>query len=206
MIIIVRGRLVEAADTFKHLYVSGLKPKSTGSFWPEIAPEYKEVEARYRPDAAAISRAEEVYHRWMLTLIPVDARRIVLGQWAACMVGASKFGSFRNFCNKTQPNRRTPQRWVDDEIQRIAEHFLKIPQSLHEPEWGRVSPMLRLSDSDLDTLRRRSFERSEDAVPGHDSSPESIAEITKHIAKSNQRARKEQERRREREAGRPEAA
>ncbi|MFC3207387.1 hypothetical protein [Aquamicrobium soli] len=193
--LVVRARLIEAADTFQHIQLRGLSPSDRSGFWPEAALDYSEVSLRYRPSASAISRAEEVYHSWLPDLVTDDAHRYVLGQYAACMAGASTWGSFRNFCDKTQANRRTPQRWVDAEINGIAQYFCKSARSLHVPNWSRVSPMLRVSGIDLAKMSRPTFERADDAVPVHIDDPVLMRELAKAITKSNKRLQKQKARR-----------
>ena len=56
--LIVKARIVEAADTFAHMDVRGFSPATLRTFWPASPPDsqgygYNEVKVRYRPSASA---------------------------------------------------------------------------------------------------------------------------------------------------------
>lgn len=152
--LIVKARIVEAADTFAHMDVRGLSPATLRTFWPASPPDsqgygYNEVKVRYRPSASAISRAEEVTYRWMTELVEDDERRVVLGMWAMCLAWPRMVGSFRQFCAKTGRVRRTAERRIDQQISAIAGSLIKNAQSLQHPNWSRVSPLLPNQGSDF---------------------------------------------------------
>lgn len=153
---IVRARFVEAADTMFHIEVRNVRPGRPRSFWPEMQPEpMDEVEIilRHRPSAIAISRAEEVLYGW-LPDVPKDDDRILLGKWSLSLAAPHIFGSFREYCSKKRLIRRTAERHILREFQRVAERAIKFSQSLQEPDWSRVSPMMPNSDTDFDIVRR----------------------------------------------------
>ncbi len=160
--IIVKARIVEAADTIAHLDVSGLRPAKVKSLWPVTVkdtigghdPSYgmDDTRVRYRPSSAAISRAEEVSYGWMLTYVKDDERRIILGKWAICLAAPRIGGSFRTFCKETGRVRRTAERRIDQQIRDIAAEILKNGQSLHAPNWSRVSPLMPNQGSDFHTM------------------------------------------------------
>lgn len=151
--IIVRARFVEAADTMAHIDVRGIKPAVLKAFWPEHSKEYNEIRLRYRPDAATISRAEEVMYDWLLKWVRDDERRILLGKWSMSLAAPHISGSFRDFCRTTGRIRRTAERRLHGEIQHVSNELLKTAQSLHEPDWSRVSPMMPNTATDLYKMR-----------------------------------------------------
>jgi hypothetical protein len=153
---IVRARFVEAADTMFHIDLRNLRPGYPRSLWPEIQPEPMdsiEIILRHRPTAAAITRAEEVLYEW-LPAVQDDQRRILLGKWSLCLAAPHVHGSFREYCARNRLVRRTAERHLFREFQRVAERGIKIAQLLQEPDWSRVSPMMPNSDTDLDIIRR----------------------------------------------------
>lgn len=151
--LLVRARFVEAADTMLHIDVTGLKPAVLKGFWPEHILDYKEITLRYRPSAAAISRAEEVMYGWLLDYVSEEDRRVLLGKWSLCLAAPQIGGSFREFCKKSGRIRRTAERHLLQEFSVISSALLKSSQSLHEPNWSRVSPMMPNSASELDKFR-----------------------------------------------------
>jgi hypothetical protein len=153
---IVRARFVEAADTMFHIEVRNVRPGEPRSFWPETQREpMDEVEIilRHRPTASAISRAEEVLYGW-LPEVASEADRVLLGKWSLCLAAPYKFGSFREYCSEKRLIRRTAERHILREFQRIADRTIKFAQSLQDPDWSRVSPMMPNSDTDFDIVRR----------------------------------------------------
>ncbi|MDW9699252.1 hypothetical protein GOB04_17570 [Sinorhizobium meliloti] len=196
---IVRARFVEAADTMLHIDVRSIRPAAVRSFWPDIQPEPMDrVEAviRYRPSAAAISRAEEVMYGWLLDYARDDERRVLLGKWSMCIAAPHISGSFRQFCKKTCRVRRTAERRLFNEFQHIASERIKIPQSLQEPNWNRVSPMMPNSDTDFDKFREPLTKyalhgMTSDAKPIYDPASPELATLIKQLEKANRRRQRE---------------
>ncbi|MFB9952048.1 hypothetical protein ACFFP0_24635 [Rhizobium puerariae] len=150
---IVKARFVEAADTMRHIDIKGIRPAVLKAFWPEHAMEYNEIRLRYRPSAIAISRAEEVMYGWMLDFVRDEERRTLIGRWSMCMAAPHIAGSFRDFCRTTNRIRRTAERRLLSEFHHVSSEIIKNAQSLHEPDWARVSPMMPNSGSDLHKIR-----------------------------------------------------
>lgn len=196
---IVRARFVEAADTMLHIDVRSIRPAAVRSFWPDIQPEPMDrVEAviRYRPSAAAISRAEEVMYGWLLDYARDEERRVLLGKWSMCIAAPHISGSFRQFCKKTGRVRRTAERRLLNEFQHIASELIKIPQSLQEPNWNRVSPMMPNSDTDFDKFREPLTKyalhgMTSDAKPIYDPASPELAALIKRLEKANRRRQRE---------------
>jgi hypothetical protein len=191
---IVRARFVEAADTMLHIDVSGLRPAVLKGFWPEHILDYKEVKLRYRPTASAISRAEEVMYGWLLEYVSDEERRVLLGKWSMCLAAPHIGGSFRDFCQKTGRIRRTAERWLLGEFQSISSAVIKSDQSLHEPDWSRVSPMMPNSAIDLDKVRTPAAKHDmhwlpADARPFHDPDSPELAALIKRLTKANRKRR-----------------
>jgi hypothetical protein len=191
--LIVRARFVEAADTMLHLHVKGLWPADLKAFWPEHILDYKEVRLRYRPSASAISRAEEVMYGWLLD-IGDDDRRVLVSNWSMCLAAPHVAGSFRDFCRKTGRIRRTAERHLQNEFQRISSMIIKFSQSLQEPDWSRVSPMMPNSATDLDKVRTPVAKTEThwlpgDAKPYHDPDSPELAALIKRIEKANRKRR-----------------
>ncbi|TCL70630.1 hypothetical protein [Rhizobium sp. BK251] len=192
--LIVRARFVEAADTMLHVGVRGLWPADLKAFWPEHILDYKEVKLRYRPDARAISRAEEVLYGWMLEYVREDERRYLLGRWAMCLAAPHVAGSWRSFCQKENRIRRTADRWVQSEYESISSALIKNAKSLHEPNWSRVSPMMPNSSSELDKVRTPAAKHDlhmllPGAKPFHDPDSPELAALIKRLEKANRRRR-----------------
>jgi hypothetical protein len=191
---IVKARFVEAADTLRHIDVKGVRPAALKAFWPEHALEYNEIRVRYRPDAAAISRAEEVMYGWLLQHVRDDERRILLGKWSMCLAAPDIAGSFREFCKTTGRIRRTAERKLAGEIQHVSSQLIKNLQSLHEPDWSRVSPMMPNSTTDLHKMRiplakHDLYDLPAESRPINDPiHPDRIA-LIKRLEKANRRRR-----------------
>jgi hypothetical protein len=173
MSIIVKGRILEAADTIAHMDIGGLRPAKMKSCWPAVTPDphsygYNDFIVPYHPSSAAISRAEEVSYGWMLQYVHDDERRIILGRWAMCIAVPRIAGSFREFCKKTGRVRRTAERRIDAQILDISATIRKNAQSLQAPNWFRVSPLMPNQASDLDKMATITNWMAEDAKPkGH---------------------------------------
>lgn len=168
--IVVKARIIEAADTFAHMDVRGLRPAAVRTFWPASPPSeqgygYNETKVRYRPSAAAISRAEEVTFHWLTELVQDDERRAIVGMWSMCVAAPRFVGSFRSFCEKTGRVRRTAERRIDQQINAIAADLLKNGQSLHAPNWSRVSPMMPNQRSDFGKIARVTHWMADGAKP-----------------------------------------
>ena len=180
--IVVKARLIEAADTMAHVDVGRLKPAAVRTFWPQAPGEtigghdvgygINGQRVQYRPSAAAISRAEEVSYGWMLDFVGDDERRVILGKWAMCLAAPHLAGSFREFCKKTGRVRRTAERRIDQQTQAIAAAILRKAQSLQAPNWSRVSPLLPNQGRAFDKLATVTHWMAPDAKPQHH--PETI--------------------------------
>lgn len=174
--LIVRARFVEAADTMAH-DVRNIRPAVLRAFWPEHILDYKEVRTRYRPTASAISRAEEVMYGWLLQHVTDEERRVLLGKWSMCLAAPQIAGSFRN------------------EFSSITSALLKAAQSLHEPDWSRVSPMMPSSATDLDKVETpvatsQTHWQPADAKPIHDPDSPELAKLIKRLERANRRRQK----------------
>jgi len=193
--LIVRARFVEAADTMLHIGGRSVWPAAVRSFWPEIQPEPMDridIVIRYRPSAAAISRAEEVLYGWMLKMVSDDERRTILGRWSMCLAAPHVVGSWRQYCQKTNRIRRTAERHIQCEFQSISSGLIKNAKFLHEPDWSRVSPMMPNSATDFDKVRtpvaKHSLHMIEDgAKPRHDPNSPALAALIKRIEKANRK-------------------
>lgn len=159
LIIIVKARFIEAADTIAHLDVGRLRPSKERSLWPSFPGETvgghhvgygtNGQRVRHVPSSQAISRAEEVLYGWLLDHLETDEERILVGRWAACLAAPKIAGSFRQFCKKTGRSRSTAERRVNLALERVALAILKNAQSLQAPSWSRVVPMMPNQRSDL---------------------------------------------------------
>lgn len=200
--LIVRARFVEAADTMANMEVRNLRPATVRTFWPDVPDDtVGRVSAgyainghrlRYRPTSAAISRAEEVMYGWLLQHVGDEERRVLLGKWSMCLAAPQIAGSFRQFCQKTGRVRRTAERRLQNEFTSISSALLKSAQSLHEPDWSRVSPMMPNSSTDFDMVGTP-VEKSQthwlpaDARPIHDPDSPEIAKLIKRLEQGNKR-------------------
>lgn len=174
MSLVVKARIIEAADTIAHMDISGLRPVGMRSYWPAMTPDpnsygYNDFIVPYRPSRDAISRAEEVSYGWMLQHVLDDERRVVLGKWAMCIAVPRLVGSFREFCKKSGRVRRTAERRIDAQIIGISAAIRKNSQSLQAPNWSRVSPLMPNQASDFHKLAKVTHWMAEDAKPsGHE--------------------------------------
>ncbi|TQX91299.1 hypothetical protein EQW76_00750 [Rhizobium sp. rho-13.1] len=188
---VVKARFVEAADTMLHLDVKGLRPAAVKAFWPEHVLDYKEVRLRYRPSSAAISRAEEVMYGWLLDYVHQD-RRALVGKWSICLAAPHIEGSFREYCQKTNRIRRTAERWLNSEFTSVSSSLLKFAQTLHEPNWSRVSPMMPNSSTGLHKVgtpvdKSISHWLPADAKPIFDPASPELEALIKRIERGNRR-------------------
>ncbi len=187
--VVVKGRILEAADTIAHMDIGGLAPARMKSYWPAVTPDphaygYNDFIVPYRPSSAAISRAEEVSYGWMLKYVHDDERRIILGKWAMCLAVPRVAGSFREFCKKTGRVRRTAERRIDAQIIEISAGIRKNAQSLQAPNWFRVSPMMPKQGSDLDKMATVTHWMADGAKPQVDQSLPELRSINQKIKRA----------------------
>lgn len=163
--LIVRARIVEAADTMTYTYVKGVFPTRLMAFWPDYKDEYGIGKNRlyYRPDSKAISRAEEVFYNWFPLL--TDETRIYLCTYAFRQAVPKKFGSIGNYCKKKRISRSTFDRTVTKAIHTIAETIVKNAQLLQCPDWKRVMTVMPNSRIRIDRMATVTYWRADDAKP-----------------------------------------
>ena len=197
---LVRERLVEAADTMDHIVAGRIGPGAVKSCWPVFVQEkadaygYTAVTTRYVPSAAHISRANEA-QAWLSALLDDDRARQVV--WARAVCEARK-QSFAAWCKKNHVNRRTADRLVHLIYERISQSLRKALINLRYPDYGRVSNHGGISGVQIDSLPEVASPRSfmtEDARPGAEL-PDDPEAFQRWLAKTNADRRKEQERRR----------
>lgn len=139
--LLVRERLVEAADTQAHILVERVGPGKPKSLWPVFAQDrndaygYDQVQVRYIPSAAAISRAEEA-QAWLSALVDEDKARQIVWARASCEAGKC---SFAGWCRKNRIPRRSAYRLSDLIHQRVALSLCKAEIALRYPDYGRVA-------------------------------------------------------------------
>jgi hypothetical protein len=133
---VVKARFIEAADTMNNIEVKSLRPSAVRSFWPDFEAQtvggvstgyaINGNKIRFRPTAAAISRAEEVMYGWMLEYVTSDERRYLIGKWSMCQAAPHISGSFRQYCQKTRRVRRTAERHLYFEFHSVSSALLKF--------------------------------------------------------------------------------
>jgi len=193
--LIIRARFVEAADTMVHLDVRGVRPDRMRTLWPEVLPEpmdHADIRIRYRPSAAAISRAEEVLQEWLRVHVKDEERRVLLSRWSICLAAPYVAGSFRDFCTRTARVRRTAERRIQSEFQNLASVLLTASPILQEPDWSRISPMMPNSPGGLERIkcpapRHESHWLPDDARPVFDAASPELAELAKRLERGNRR-------------------
>ncbi|MDE1995165.1 MAG: hypothetical protein KGI75_21865 [Rhizobiaceae bacterium] len=196
--LIIRARFVEAADTMIHLDVRATRPDQPRSLWPEVLPEatdHADGRQRYRPNAAAISRAEEVLQHWLLTYVEDEERRILLSRWSVCLAAPHIVGSFRDFCAKTGRVRRTAERRIQAGFQNIANALFPVSSFLQEPDWSRISPMMPNSAGGLDRTRAPVAKHdmhwlAPDAKPVFNAASPELAALAERLERENRRRAK----------------
>ncbi len=196
--LIVRARFIEAADTMVHLDVRGVRPDRMRTLWPEVLPEplgHAEIRVRYRPSAAAISRAEEVLQEWLRVHVKDEERRILLSRWSVCLAAPYVAGSFRDFCSRTGRVRRTAERRIQNEFQALAGVLLASSPILQEPDWSRISPMMPNAPSGVERVkppapRHETHWLPDDARPVFDAASPELAELAKRLERGNRRRAK----------------
>jgi len=210
---LVRSRFIEACDTERRLPIGG-GTQSCG-FWPAYVHSFEDMNgwgtkrlaeeremrlARTPPSAAAISRFEEVM-KWSASLIHHDVKRQIIWTWASCQVSGY---SFAERCRTYGWVKMTAYRRLHAVSQAIS-HGLDISGVLvRYPDEKWVLPaqpvsasnfdMVALSDDAEQPMVHPTFQvldKASDLLK----TPEAVAEFAKHLAASNKRARREQERR-----------
>lgn len=163
--LIVRARVVEAAETMTYTYVKGAFPARLRAFWPDCPDDYGKGKTRsyYQPDAPAISRAEEVFYHWFPLLD--DESRVILCTYAFRQAVPKKYGSIGNYCRKKRISRSTFDRHVTKAIQTIAETIVKKGQLLQCPSWKRVMTIMPNTRIRNDMMRTVTHWRADDAKP-----------------------------------------
>ena len=163
--LIVRARVVEAAETMTYTFVKGAFPARLKAFWPDCPDDYGKEKTRsyYQPDAPAISRAEEVFYHWFPLLD--DESRVTLCTYAFRQAVPKKYGSIGNYCRKKRISRSTFDRAVTKAIQGIATKIVNNSQLLHCPDWKRVMTIMPNSRIRIDKMRTVTHWRADDAKP-----------------------------------------
>jgi len=168
--LLVRERLVEAADTQAHILVERVGPGRIKSLWPVFAQDrndaygYGEVPVRYIPGAAAISRSEEAL-AWINALVDEDKARQIVWARASCEAGKR---SFAGWCRKNRIPRRSAYRLSDLIHQRVARSLCKAKITLRYPDYGRVAQHEGIGGGQIDSLSIPASPRSfmeDDARP-----------------------------------------
>lgn len=168
--LLVRERLVEAADTMAHLQVDRVGPSQPRGRWPVYAREHKDaygygqVQVRYIPDAAAISRADEA-RAWINALVDEDRARQIVWARASCEAGKR---SFAGWCRKNRVARRSAYRLTDLIHERVALSLCKASINLRYPDYGRVAQHEGIGGGQIDSLSISASPRSfmdDDARP-----------------------------------------
>ena len=163
--LIIRTRIVEAADTMTYIQVKDAYPAKLKAFWPTYQYEdnTEPPQNRYIPDAAAISRADEVFDDWFPKVN--DQSRPLLCSWAFCIAAPKKFGRFSEYCKKNNKNRRSAERQIATIIQGFAVTICNKSQMLRFPNWKRVSQLYPKSVKQLDMMATVTYWRAGDAKP-----------------------------------------
>ncbi|MGY5805381.1 DUF6362 family protein [Rhizobium sp. LEGMi12c] len=193
--LIIRARFIEAADTMVHLDVRGVRPDRMRTLWPEVLPEstdHADIRIRYRPSAAAISRAEEVLQEWLRVHVGDEERRILLSRWSICLAAPHIAGSFRDFCARTGRVRRTAERRIQSEFQKLAGMLFAASPMLQEPDWSRISPMMPNAPGGFDRVKPKAPTHEthwlpDDARPVFDAASPELAELAKRLERGNRR-------------------
>tara|TARA_R110002167_G_scaffold42512_9_gene129142 strand:+ start:4293 stop:4904 length:612 start_codon:yes stop_codon:yes gene_type:complete len=170
----VRLRLIEAADTVRRSFGSSGAPSTKETWWPEIndSKEYARdgsddrpyLKTRTRPDAAALSRADEV-STWIAEYIGEDDSRFALTNWSMCILMGNHGHSFDRWCKKNGINRRTANRRVRKAQQDISASLCKSGILLRAPDPIRVSQFLpKQSINQINIARVESWCRFGDSV------------------------------------------
>lgn len=196
--LLIRARFVEAADTMVHLDVRGVRPDRMRTLWPEVLPEqmdHADARIRYRPSAAAITRAEEVLQGWLRIHVCDEERRILLSRWSVCLAAPFVAGSFRDFCARTGRVRRTAERRIQSEFQNMAGILLNVSPILQEPDWSRISPMMPNSASGIERINPPAIKHEthwlpDDARPVFDAASPELDELAKRLERANRRRAK----------------
>jgi hypothetical protein len=168
--LLVRERLVEAADTQAHILAERVGPGKLKSLWPVFAQDrndaygYGQVQVRYIPNAAAISRAEEV-RAWINALVDEDKARQIVWARASCEAGKR---SFAGWCRKNRVPRRSAYRLTGLIHERVALSLCKASINLRYPDYGRVAQHEGIEGGQIDSLSISASPRSfmeDDARP-----------------------------------------
>jgi hypothetical protein len=188
LIMIVKARFIEAADTML-IWMSGTfgRPR-VRSLWPASQVETVGIGGHhpgygingnrvpYLPSSKAISRAEEVMYGCSIMLPATKAE----SWWASSRCAPRIAGSFRQFCKKTGRSRSTVERRLCDAFEGVAGLALKNAQSLQGPNWSRVVPMMPNQGKDFDMVATSTHWMQADAKPQH--RPEILDPIKRNAA------------------------
>ena len=146
-----RLRVIEAADTVRRSYGNRGAPSQKITWWPDISDPSRFADdgsesrptsnVRTRPDAAALSRADEV-EKWIADFISDDKVRFALTNWAMCILSGNHGHSFVSWCEKNGVNRRTANRHVSKALKGIARKLCQGGILLRAPDMLRVSQFL----------------------------------------------------------------
>lgn len=169
-VLVVRGRLVEAAIIMENCDIAHVYPAKMRSFWPQTYAESGEPDnnrqnrkAHYRPNAKAIMRAEDVMCNF-LPLIAVDDERSLTTAWASCVALPKKFGSFTNYCKHRGLIKRTAERHLNTIMQQLTTALLAKYPTIANPDWVLV-PTLTKAHARTTLIKSHTYWRANDACP-----------------------------------------
>lgn len=210
---LVRSRFIEACDTERRLPIGG-GTQSCG-FWPAYVHSFEDMNgwgtkrlaeeremrlARTPPSASAISRFEEVL-KWSGAMIHDDVRRRIIWTWAMCQLTGNSFAAR---CSKHGWVKMTAYRRLHAVSDAISRDLDKSGVLVRYPDEKWVLPEQPVSGSNFDMVALSDVAEQPTVQPTFQvldkpgdllKTPEAVAEFAKHLAASNKRARREQERR-----------
>jgi hypothetical protein len=209
---VVMARFVEAADVERRMLVKGMS--AGGNAWPtygfddedrkgwvqEDIDDEKERWSRNKVTTTPeITRWEEVYFDW--TALVRQDHRLLIWRWAQCIAGNRSFSAW---CERKGIVRMTAYKRRDRVVRTLAEQFRLEARLLRWPEgkWSLqdeanlapVAHTMETAASKAAPVEHLPFrtERHHDTL----TTPAAVAAFAQHLADTNARRRKSQERRR----------
>lgn len=166
--LVIRGRLIEAAIVMAHCQVAFVYPSKMRCLWPETLVEAAERKTEkkkaafcYVPNAKALSRAEEVTYLF-LPLITNDDDRKLVSSWASCIALPRRVGSFTQYCKRHGIVKRTCERKLQTIMIKLTSVIIAKQPVIACPDWN-ILPSFGQRHA-TKTLTR-SYWRADDACP-----------------------------------------
>lgn len=162
---IVQARIIEAVDTFDKMPAGSGAPSGKLGYWPAyFLDNPRPNNKRRQPDSHSIQRYEQVFYEWFPNYLSISSRNSLIAH-AGSLVSRARFGTFKQYCEKNNINRRTAERQNNAAILELSSCVRKMHKMLLLPDFYRVSTIAPNHYSKADNMANIRSWMTEGAKP-----------------------------------------